>query len=177
MNVYMWNQIYCYKSVKYFARIKFHVYNWAICYPTSLIGHSLVPKCNLITSQDQITASLQKPPLLPCTTSATTLNQAQNKFATNATKIELKDNKAMPMKQDCAKLKLRDNDKLLCHALEIGNRRIIPSSIASWALVPPLFHITPNLSLWKARVDNCTPPQKSTQLFTSNYVFLIFLCN
>jgi hypothetical protein len=103
------NQIYCYSSVKYSAGIKFHVYDWAICYPTSLLGHFLVPKHNLTTSHYQTTTSLQKPPLPPCTTSTTTLNQAQNKFAINITKVELKDSKAMHIKQDCAKLKLRDN--------------------------------------------------------------------
>jgi hypothetical protein len=45
----------------------------------------------------------------PCTIDATTLNQAQRKFATNSTKAKLKDIKAMPIKQDCVKLKLRDN--------------------------------------------------------------------
>jgi hypothetical protein len=85
--------------VKYFTRIKFHIYDWAICYPTSLIGHSLTPKRNLTTSHYQTTKSLQKPPLPLCTTSATTLNQAQSKFATVTTKVELKDSKTMPIKQ------------------------------------------------------------------------------
>jgi hypothetical protein len=109
MNVYMRNQICCYSNVKYSARIKFHIYDWAICYPTSLIGHYLALKCNLTTSHYQTITSLQKPPLPLCTTSATTLNQAQSKFSTNTTKVELKDSKAMPIKQDCATLKLKDN--------------------------------------------------------------------
>jgi len=52
---------------------------------------------------------LQKPPLPPCTIGVATLNQAQSKFAADTTKVELKDTKAMPIKQDCAKLKLRNN--------------------------------------------------------------------
>ncbi len=90
-------------------RIKFHVYNWTICYPTSLIGHSLTPKRNFIISWYQTTASLQKPPLPLSTIGATTLNQTQSKFATNTTKVELKDSKVMPIKQDCATLKLINN--------------------------------------------------------------------
>ncbi len=80
-------QIYYYNNVKYSTRIKFHVYHWAICYPTLLVGHSLILEPSLTASCYQTTMCLQKPPLPLCTTSGTTLNQAQSKFAANTSKV------------------------------------------------------------------------------------------